>query len=63
MTDPIDPYTGIGLYLWVAYAFVSGFIAKSKDRDFLLYFWCSIIFSPLIAVPLIIGLTDARKPK
>jgi hypothetical protein len=49
------------LYLWVAFAFVAGFIAKSKKRDPLLYFIVSLVFSPIVAIPLIIGLTDRRQ--
>jgi hypothetical protein len=61
MTDPFFPYTTIGLYLWVMWAFVSAFIAVSKGRDALLYFIITLVASPLVGLPLIIGLTDARK--
>jgi hypothetical protein len=49
-----------GLYLWAALAFVSGFIARSKKRDPGLYFLITLIASPLVGLPLIIGLTDRR---
>jgi biotin transporter BioY len=49
------------VYLWIAYAFVAGFIARSKRRDPLLYFVASLVLSPLVAIPLVIGLTDRRQ--
>lgn len=61
MTDPFFHYTFLGLYLWVAYAFVCAFIAISKKRDGLLYFVISLIGSPLVGLPLVLGLTDRRK--
>lgn len=65
MIEDAYPYTSaaVVLYLWAAYAFVSGFIAVSKGRDFLLYFVFTLLTSPLVGVPLVIGLSDARKPK
>jgi hypothetical protein len=49
------------LYFWVMWSLVSGFIAVSKGRDGLLYFVISLVMSPLIGLPLIIGLTDRSK--
>lgn len=61
MTQPPVPFEAFAtLYFWLAYAFVAAFIAKSKRRDPLLYFLVSLLFSPIIALPLIIGLTDKR---